>query len=141
MSESVTPHQWAERLRAQGPLPPDSRFPDRPRSGFFDLLSRIMRAMDGVADESEEVTPMMTLVGVEPEEVTYMAVQRALHMLKAQPRSARLYGEMIASLRMREDVLAMISAAWTDAFVAGALYGNQNPVIGRVTLDETAREK
>lgn len=135
MKDSLTPHEWAERLRAQAPVRPDPSYPDRPRSGFFDLLSRIMRAVDDTAEDTE-LPALFALVGGDDQSLAYITVQRALRLLHSELASARIRREINASARMREDVIAMFCAAWIDGFVAGALYGNQNPVIGRMTLDE-----
>jgi hypothetical protein len=128
-----TKTMWSRLLRSQIPVTPDPKFPDRPRSGFFDLLSRITRSNDDVSEQNPEaLVELIGVVGGDLESLRYMSVQRALRLFRTGAISRRLREHEY----IRTDVIDIFVGAWIDAFITGALYGNQKPTIGHTILDD-----
>lgn len=88
-------------------LPPDPRFPTRPSSDAFWMLSEALIEMDGRADAGMPIPAILDRIGIEPNEVRYAAEGR-LGM-------ARASGVPISGTPAE-------IALWHDGLVAGVLY-------------------
>jgi hypothetical protein len=85
----------------------DPRFPKRPDSADFWLLSQVVIDNDTAMDnETIDFDDRLAQV-IEPDAVAYMAQQRAL----------RIVGPSATKLQ-----LAKVASIWLDAFIAGATF-------------------
>src|SRR3954454_3601004 len=135
-NELMTKELWAERLAATKPLVDDPDHPDRPRSGFFDLIARLVRTLDEISENipagSEPFFDSSAeMLGGDMESLSYLGSQR-LNRLLAHLTSTRRKDK---SRKETVDSMAQaLLSMWLDGWFNGALYGNQNPTVGRNPL-------
>ena len=109
---------WEHYLNEQPTLEPDPRFPARPDSEVFELMSRIARALDEVTAsyrlEAQRATPeVIALVGGDLRSVHYMGITRVHKSL------AQIAPNMTA---LRDNMSKGMTAAWMDGWMSGALF-------------------
>src|SRR3954468_10629056 len=131
-SSLITKEMWAERLAATKPLVsnPDF-FPDLPRSGFFDLIERLVRTLDGIAEDIPQgshpyLDSFVEMLGGDMNSLTYLGTHRLNRLL------THLTGPRRKNKNPKETVDSMAHALlsmWLDGWFNGALYGNQNPTV------------
>jgi hypothetical protein len=95
---------------------PDPRFPDRPMHDDFSLLSAVIIAMDAEAEAAPpdgEIIPKMLAPYIDPDSLTYMAMQRSVRALGLTS------GAQIAAMT---DELITVTGLYLDAFTAGCKY-------------------
>ena len=97
-------------------MDPDPKYPNRPKTSAFQLMSRVSRALDAISDDygNRSVPEALTLAGgADLSSVDYMAKGRVHRTLA-----------VIAPGMAHNDTLVLrMEAAWLDGWAAGALYG------------------
>lgn len=122
--------KWKEVLNEQEHISPDAGFPNRPASGFFDLISRIVRACDELSETNfslDLITEFVSMLGGVADDLEYLSEMRASMAVRRTLA--------ISDPKLRRQVHATIQAAWLDGWTNGTLYGNENPIVDPATLD------
>jgi hypothetical protein len=86
----------------------DPRFPDRPQHPDFWRLSDVVLQLDGQATEGDRTIPEIMTGLVDPESLTYVALNRA--------------GLLCQHLGLPESIRPALAATWLDAFAAGVSF-------------------
>src|SRR5436305_861215 len=108
---------WLEMLNQTKPMTPNSRFPDRPTSDGFVLLSRVARTLDMIAETNEDsIDQLCQLVGLAVDEMAYLAKERAVHSLDRVEVDPDVEGFD------RQVTGTFMQAAWMDGWMHGAMF-------------------
>lgn len=133
MTRSLSKEEWAEVLRnSKVRWPdPDPRFPDRPRSGFFRLISHNLRAADLLSEHrggENSVEMLAEFLGGSADDLAYASKTRIAMVLQEEmPGLDRI----INHWRLR----TLMVGLWLDGWINGALYANQHPTVGAVDIE------
>jgi hypothetical protein len=113
----LTRELWTLYLENQEPLGLDERFPGRPDSDAFVLMSRIARALDAFSDDYHDtaVPQIIALVGGDLHSADYMAAARV----------KRAVLTLAPGMSHSQPLVNRMMAAWMDGWIAGALYGRE----------------